>query len=75
MLLFIIVSTITSWLNEELFGDYCVFGSVALGISILTNFILLLLLKSDYKIIVYALSAFELIGGAILVPPTFNDME
>lgn len=75
MLLFAIVSAITIRLNEEFVAACYIFDSVALGISILTNFVLLLIFKSDYKIIFYTLSAFELIGGAILVPLAFNDME
>lgn len=75
MLLFAIVSAITIRLNEEFFAACYIFDSVALGISILTNFVLLLIFKSNYKIIFYALSVFELIGGAILVPLAFNDME
>lgn len=69
------LSTLVYWLNDEVIVDFYVIGTVILGISILINFILLLIFKSNYKIIFACFSVIELIGGLILVVLTFDECE
>lgn len=75
LLLFVIASAITAWLNEKLFVDYYVFGAIVLGICILTNFILFLLFKSDYNIIFDCFSLIELFVGIIFSCVLFKECE
>ena len=69
------LSALVYWLNDEVIVDFYVIGTVILGISILINFILLLIFKSNYKIIFACFSVIELIGGLILVVLTFGECE
>ena len=66
---------IVAWFEEECFADYYVLGFFVLGICTLINFILLLIFRGNYKIIFGCYSVIELLGGLILVFPTFDDCE
>lgn len=66
---------IVAWLDEECLADYYVLGFFVLGICTLINFILLLIFRGNYKIIFGCYSVIELLGGLILVFPTFDDCE
>ena len=73
--LLLILSTLVCWLNDEVIVDFYVIGTVILGISILINFILQWIFKNNYKIIFGCLSVIEMIGGLILLFPTFDECE
>ena len=73
--LFLITIALVGWLDDEAVVDFYVLGTILLGISVLLNFILLLIFGANYKVLFGCLSVFELIGGLILVYPTFDDLE
>ena len=75
ILLLAVLAGIVAWLDEECFADYYVLGFFVLGICTLINFILLLIFRGNYKIIFGCYSVIELLGGLILVFPTFDDCE
>ena len=75
ILLLAVLAGIVAWLDEECLADYYVLGSFVLGICTLINFILLLIFRGNYKIIFGCYSVIELLGGLILVVPTFDDCE
>ena len=75
ILLLAVLAGIVAWLDEECFADYYVLGFFVLGICTLINFILLLIFRENYKIIFGCYSVIELLGGLILVFPTFDDCE
>lgn len=66
---------IVAWFEEECLVDYYVLGFFVLGICTLINFILLLIFRGNYKIIFGCYSVIELLGGLVLVFPTFDDCE
>ena len=75
ILLSAILGGIVAWLDEECLADYYVLGFFVLGICTLINFILLLIFRGNYRIIFGCYSVIELLGGLILVFPTFDDCE
>ena len=75
ILLLAILAGIVAWLDEECLADYYVLGFFVLGICTLINFILLLIFRGNYKIIFGCYSVIELLGGLVLVFPTFDDCE
>lgn len=75
ILLLAILAGIVAWFDEECLADYYVLGFFVLGICTLINFILLLIFRGNYKIIFGCYSVIELLGGLILVVPTFDDCE
>lgn len=75
ILLSAILIGIVAWFEEACLADYYVLGSFVLGACILINFILLLIFRENYKIIFGCCSVLELLGGLILVFPTFDDCE
>ena len=74
-ILFAILVFVVWWLNEEMFADFYVLGSVILGIFVVVNFVLLLIFGANYKIIFGCLSVFEIIGGLALIFSTFEEWE
>ena len=74
-ILFAILVFVVWWLNEEMFVDFYVLGSVILGIFVVVNFVLLLIFGANYKIIFGCLSVFEIIGGLALIFSTFEEWE
>jgi hypothetical protein len=66
---------IVAWFEEECLADYYALGTFVLGICVLLNFILLLIFKSNYKVIFGWFSGFELLAGIILAFLTFDDVE
>lgn len=75
ILLLAVLAGIVAWLDEECLADYYVLGFFVLGICTLINFILLLIFRGNYKIIFGCYSVIELLGGLVLVFPTFDDCE
>ena len=70
-----ILITVVFTLNDSLIIDFYVLGTFVLGASILINFILVLILKGNYKTMFGCFSIFELIGGVILTIASFDDYE
>lgn len=66
---------IVAWFEEECLADYYVLGTFVMGVSILLDFILLLIFRDNYKVIFGWFSGFELLAGIILASLTFDDVE
>lgn len=64
-----------AWLEEECLADYHVLGTFVLGACVLLNFILLLILRDNYKVIFGWFSGYALLAGIILASLTFEDVE
>jgi hypothetical protein len=70
-----IICVIIVWLEDELVANYYSSGSVILGIFIAINFILLLIFRSNYKIIFGCVSVLEIISGIVLMCGSFSEGE
>lgn len=62
-------------LHDSVICDYFISGFLCLGVVAVVNFVLLLCLRENYKVIFGCISAWAILGGGILSAICFDDVE
>ena len=70
-----LLSLIVIALSDELVVEYYILGSILASVCMVANFILLLIFRTNYKIIFGCFSVVELITCIFLSSETFSDFE